>query len=208
MTQPGLAGEIPARHRGRMNKVRHLAARELEAGLGRVRAAPKSAGTLELIVRRPSIGAREVLAEGELDLAVGLVGDNWRARGSRSTPDGAPHPEMQLTVMSVRLIQLLAPDAACWPLAGDQLYVDLDLSTENLPPGTRLALGDAIIEVTAPPHTGCAKFVERFGVEAMTFVNSPLGKQLRLRGLNAKVVQPGRIRTGDRVEKLIPIMAV
>jgi MOSC domain-containing protein YiiM len=80
--------------------------------------------------------------------------------------------------------------------------LDKPLSKENLPPGTKLALGSAVIEVTAEPHTGCKKFVERFGVEAMKFVNSPVGRELCLRGINAKVVQPGVIRVGDRAKKL------
>lgn len=190
-----------------MTKATHLTAEELEAGLGAIQAAPRALGTLEQIVRRPGIGEREVLAEAMLDLAVGLEGDNWRARGNKSTPDGAAHPEMQLNVMSARVVGLLARTRERWALAGDQLFVDLDLSVENLPAGTRLAVGEAVIEVTAPPHTGCAKFVERFGLEAMKFVNSPRGRELRLRGLNAKVVRAGRIRRGDRVEKLVSVVA-
>jgi hypothetical protein len=179
----------------------HLTAEQLEAGLVGIRVAPKNVGTLEMIVRRPEIETREVLREATLDVALGLVGDNWKARGSRSTPDGSAHPEMQLNVMSARVIALLAQSRERWALAGDQLFVDLDLSLANLPAGTRLAIGLAVIEITPPPHTGCAKFVSRFGLPAMQFVNSPLGKELRLRGLNAKVVQPGVIRTGDRVTK-------
>lgn len=181
---------------------------DLQRRLARIEAAPRTSGTLEMIVRRPGAGQREVLAEGELDLAVGLVGDDWRARGSRSTPDGAAHPEMQLNVMNARAIALLAGARERWALAGDQLYVDLDLSVTNLPVGTRLALGEAVIEVTALPHTGCAKFRARFGNEAVELVNSARGRELRLRGLNAKVVRPGKIRQGDRVEKLVRIEAV
>ncbi len=140
----------------------HLAADELEAGLDEIRRAPKHTGTLELIVRRPEIGAREVLPQAQLDLRAGLVGDNWAARGSRSTTDGRADPEMQLNVMSARVVALLAQTRDRWQLAGDQLFLDLDLSVENLPPGARLALGEAVIEVTAVPHTGCAKFTERY----------------------------------------------
>ena len=138
----------------------------------------------------------------ELDLADGLVGDNWRARGSRATPDQSPHPEMQLNLMNARVIDLLATTRDRWPLAGDQLYVDFDLSEENVPAGTRLAIGGATIEVTAPPHTGCGKFAARFGHAAAKFVNTNLGRHLHLRGVNAKVVTPGRIATGDVVRKL------
>lgn len=185
-----------------MVDVKHLTKPELEAGLDHIRRSPREAGVLELIVRRPQTNEREVLAEGELDLAVGLVGDSWSQRSSSRTADGSPHPDMQLNVMNARVIALLAQDKDRWPLAGDQLFVDLDLSADNLPPGARLAIGEAIIEVTAEPHTGCQKFVERFGADAMKFVNSAVGRELHLRGINAKVVRPGPIRVGDRVKKI------
>ncbi len=180
----------------------HRTMAELEAGLDAICQSPTDGGALALIVRRPAQGEREVLGEAELDETVGLVGDNWLARGSKRTVDGSAHPEMQLNVMNTRTIALIADDESRWPLAGDQLFVDLDLSEANLPPGTRLALGGAVIEITPVPHTGCKKFVQRFGLDAMNFVNSPVGKGLRLRGLCAKVVQPGTIRAGDMVRKL------
>src|SRR5262245_20469972 len=182
--------------------IRQLTAAELEAGLGAIAESPATDGVLELIVRRPAVGVRETIAEGELDPAVGLVGDSWSTRSSRRTPDGSPHPDMQLNVMSSRVVALLAHDRSRWPLAGDQLFVDLDLSEANLPAGTRLAIGAAVIEVTAEPHTGCGKFVERFGVAATAFVNAAERRHLHLRGINAKVVQRGTIRVGDRVTKL------
>ncbi|HEY1015620.1 MAG TPA: MOSC domain-containing protein [Herpetosiphonaceae bacterium] len=185
-----------------MIDVQHMAMGELEAGLDVIREAPKDEGELALIVRRPAQGEREVLEIGRLDTGEGLVGDNWKARGSKSTDDGSAHPEMQLNIMSARAIALIAQERERWQLAGDQLFLDLDLSDENLPPGTRLALGTAVIEVTAIPHNGCKKFVERFGKDAVVFVNSPVGKQLHLRGINAKVVQAGEIRVGDRARKL------
>ena len=182
--------------------VKHLTTAELEAGLEEIRRSPRDGGPLELIVRRPRAGEREVLAEGELHPSEGLVGDSWKERGSSRTADGSAHPEMQLNVMNARAIALLAQGRERWPLAGDQLYLDLDLSGENLPPGTRLALGEAVIEVTAQPHTGCKKFVARFGLEAMKFINSEVGRALNLRGINARVVRPGVIRVGDVARKI------
>ena len=184
-----------------MSGLKHLVMIELQAGLDRIRRSPKDAGVLELIVRRPKTGARELLQEGRLELVEGLVGDNWRARGSFLTTDGLAHPDMQLNIMNSRVAALVAQHPDRWALAGDQLFVDLDLSDENLPPGTRLALASAVIEVTKQPHTGCAKFVERFGLDAMKFVNSDEGKRLHLRGINARVVLPGAIRVGDLVRK-------
>ena len=184
-----------------MLAVKHLTNAELEAGLDEIRRSPKDEGVLAMIVRRPQTGERELLTTGELDRVEGLVGDNWRTRGSSLTADGSAHPETQLNIMNSRVIALVAQDQARWPLAGDQLFIDMDLSAENLPPGTQLTLGSAVIEVSAIPHNGCKKFVERFGLEAMLFVNSPVGKELHLRGINAKVVQPGVIRVGDVAKK-------
>jgi len=181
--------------------VRHLTMEELEAGLDMIRQSPKDEGVLDLIVRRVAINQREILEEGELHLAEGLVGDNWRSRSSSSTPDGSPHPDMQLNIMNSRVIALVAQDKDRWQLAGDQLFLNIDLSADNLPAGTQLALGSAVVEVTPQPHNGCQKFVERFGLDAMKFVNSSVGKQLHLRGVNAKVVQPGMIRVGNVARK-------
>lgn len=185
-----------------MAQVQHVAMDALTAGLGDIRQSPKAIGVLELIVRRPQTEMREVLDVGELDLAEGLVGDNWKRRGSSQTADGAAHPDMQLTVTNARLMALVAQEKRHWPLAGDQLYIDFDLSVDNVPPGTRLALGAAEIQITEPPHTGCKKFAARFGLDALKFISSPAGKQLQLRGVNAKVIRPGAIRVGDAVKKL------
>jgi len=182
--------------------VRHLTYSELEAALPAVLKSPTDEGTLDLIVRRPAVGRREVLASAELDLETGLVGDTWNLRSSTRTADGSAHPDMQINVMNSRVIEMIAGDKSRWGLAGDQLYVDFDISAANVPPGTQLAIGTAVIVVTDQPHTGCAKFVQRFGVDAMKFVNSPKGRQLHLRGINARVVVPGHIQAGDRVTKL------
>jgi len=174
----------------------HRSPEELAAGLDEVARSPVGVGTLELIVRRPAVEQREVVDTAELDLDIGLVGDNWSTRN----PGGKADPERQLTLINARAVALVAVDPDRWPLAGDQLYVDLHLGGVELPAGTRLAIGDtAVIEVTAPPHTGCAKFSARFGVDALRFVNSPAGRALNLRGINARVVTPGTIRRGDKV---------
>jgi hypothetical protein len=181
---------------------RHLTTAELEAGLDEIRRAPRDEGVLELIVRRPAVDEREVLDVSELSLEVGLVGDSWITRGSSRTPDGSAHPDMQLNIMNSRVTALVAQHKDRWQLAGDQLYLDMDLSEENLPAGARFAIGAAVIEVSPQPHLGCRKFVSRFGLEAMQFVNSPLGRQLRLRGINARIVSAGVIRVGDVVRKI------
>lgn len=180
----------------------HLDTAALEAGLDHVRSSPAMQGTLEMIVRRPAIDAREELEVGRLDLAEGLVGDTWNQRPSSRTADGSPHPDMQLNLANARMVAHYAGSRDRWPLAGDQLYVDLDLSTANLPPGTRLQIGEAVIEITDQPHTGCAKFTRRFGLDAHRLVNSPVGRELNLRGINARVVTAGEIRRGDLVTKL------
>lgn len=175
---------------------------DLQALLSHIRRAPQDHGTLHLIVRRPETLARESVQSGALDVVQGLVGDNWSARGSTKTADGTAHPDMQITLINTRLLAALTPDQGRWPLAGDQLYVDLDLSERNLPTGTRLAVGAAVLEVTPMPHNGCKKFAERFGKDAMKFAGSAAGKKLRLRGIYCKVVVSGAIAVGAAITKL------
>jgi hypothetical protein len=179
----------------------HPTAAALEAGLDLVRRSPGDAGRVELIARRPAENAREVVQAARLTFAEGLVGDSWRARLGRPVAAGSPLADVQVTVMNARLAALVAGRDDRRQLAGDQLYVDLDLSVANLPPGTRLAVGSAVIEVSAQPHLGCRKFSDRFGVDALRLVNSPVGRELRLRGLNARVVVEGTVRVGDPVRK-------
>ena len=175
---------------------------ELEAALDHLRQTPKDDGLVELIVRRPQVDQREVIGEAELDPVRGLLGDNWITRGSSRTPDGSPHPDMQINIMNVRVTALVAQEKERWPLAGDQFYIDMDLSKENLPAGSRIEIGSAVLEVSPYPHLGCHKFVSRFGVDAMKFVNSEVGKQLCLRGINAKIIQGGIVRVGSKARKL------
>jgi hypothetical protein len=186
---------------GENQAVVHLSGERLEAGLGQIRDSPQDGGRLVLIVRRPAVGERTLLAEAVLDQASGLDGDNWLIRGSTSTPDGSADPHRQVTVMNARVAELVAGGTGRMPLAGDQLYLDLDLSLDNLPAGSLLAVGQAVLQVSEAPHLGCAKFAERFGAEAMRFVSSRVGRQLRLRGMNARVVVPGTVRVGDLATK-------
>lgn len=181
----------------------HRTAAELLAHLDVLRAAPRAVGAVALVVRRPAVGVREILSAGELDAELGLVGDNWLDRATSHAIAEGRHLEAQLNVMSGPMVRFLAEDVEHQALAGDQLFLDLDLSVANLPTGARLAVGEtAVIEVNAKPHNGCAKFTSWFGQEAMEFVNSPVGKELRLRGLNARVVESGTVRPGDVVRRL------
>jgi MOSC domain-containing protein YiiM len=183
---------------------RHLTRAELAAGLPDILAAPADEGVLRAIVVRPSSGERRELATCEISLAGGVHGDHWAQGCWMSTDDGRPHPDVQICIMSARCIALIAQDRANWPPAGDNLFIDMDLSSGNLSPGQRLAIGSAVIEITPVPHNGCAKFVERYGRDACVFVNTGEGKRLRLRGIYARVVQDGRVSVGDRVRKLVP----
>ncbi len=179
----------------------HRSTADLQSAIDEFRAVPSDVGTLALVVRRPAVDEREVLDEAQLTVAEGVAGDTWNIRGSGRTADGTSHPDMQLNVMNARFAEYVAGGTERMPLAGDQLYVDFDISEVNAPAGTQLAIGDAVIEVTDQPHTGCVKFKARFGGDAWRFVNSPVGKQLRLRGLNAKVVVEGTVRPGDTITK-------
>lgn len=175
---------------------------ELELGWETGEKSPSDIGTVAMITCRPNNGERVILDSAEVDVVVGVVGDNWKTRGSRYTEDGSAHPDMQIAIMNSRVIDLIATDQSQWQLAGDQFFVDFDLSADNMPIGQRFSIGTAILEVSPYPHNGCGKFTERFGSGATHFVNSPKGRELRRRGLNARVIQNGIVRTGDRVVKL------
>ena len=184
--------------------ITYVSAEELEAGLEHILLSPQDTGQLQLIVQRPEIGERQVVDKGILSTTHGLQGDNWLSRGSRTTDDRSANPQMQLNIMNIRVAQLVAKNWERVPLAGDQLYVDFDLSEKNLLIGSRIAIGTAEIEITAVPHLGCKKFKERFGTDAMRFVNSAIGRSLKLRGLNSRVTREGSIKPGDTLRRLTP----
>jgi MOSC domain-containing protein YiiM len=175
---------------------------EMESHLEMIKQSPSTEGTVEMIVSRPITEGREVMEHCELNMQTGLVGDNWQTRGDKHTADGSADKGRQLTLMNARAISAITESEERWPEAGDQFFVDFDLSLENLPHGTRLSLGQAVIEVTPLPHLGCSKFGKRFGKEANTFVNSAVGKMLNLRGINATVIKAGVVSKGDVVRKL------
>ncbi len=181
--------------------INHLNMYQLESGLNHILDAPKDNGIVEMIVSRPEIEAREILKIAKLDLEFGLVGDNWNARGSSSTPNNSSDIEAQITIMNSRVISLMTTSSNQWQIAGDQLYIDMDLSRNNLIPGNQIKIGTAVLEVSKKPHTGCKKFSNRFGLDALKFASSPLGRELALRGINTRIVQSGIVQTGDVVKK-------
>lgn len=174
----------------------------METYLDVIREAPADEGTVAMIVSRPDTGTRELLEHGELHADYGLVGDNWHVRGDKHTADGKADPGRQITLMNSRAIDAISDSRERWPEAGDQFFVDFDLSVENLPPGTHLGIGEAVVEVTDLPHLGCRKFGARFGKDANSFVNSDTGKSLNLRGINARVIKPGKVANGDVIRKI------
>ncbi len=180
----------------------HASKKQLEATLPHIQAAPTDAGPVELIVCRPANNQRKVLTEALLDPETGLQGDNWLQRGDPSATNQTAYRNMQINIMSARAAAAIAQNKSRWSLAGDQFFIDMDLSENNLPPGARLAIGTAILEITAEPHLGCRKFSDHFGKDAVMFVNSDIGKALHLRGLNAKIVKSGMVVTGDMARKL------
>jgi hypothetical protein len=179
----------------------HKTATELETGMASVMDAPANEGQVRLVVRRPGKGEREILSEGEFDLERGLVGDDWINRPGLKSD--VPSPFAQVTVMNARYAELIAGDSpGQWALAGDQLYVDFDISKTNLPPGAQLRVGEIVLEIQPEPHTGCVQFSGRFGSDALRATNDERGRQLRLRGVNATIIEPGLVRPGDIVARL------
>ena len=182
--------------------IKHLSREDLHAGLPHILASPKDNGVLEAIVIRPGKGQREDLESCELSFSGGAHGDHWAKGCWMSTDDGKPHPDVQICIMNARCIALLAQSRDRWPLAGDNLFIDMDLSPENLPPGQRIAIGSTLLEITEVPHNGCKFFAERYGKPAVVFVNGKVGRPHRLRGIYARVVQDGKVTVGDKVVKV------
>jgi MOSC domain-containing protein YiiM len=174
----------------------------LETGLTNIQNSPRDNGSLEMIVVRPEKKHRATLQECELSLKRGVEGDHWAKGCWKSLPDGSPDPDVQVTLMNSRCLELISASKSQWPLAGDNLIVDMDLSIHNLQPGQKLSVGSAVLQITSVPHTGCNNFKERFGVDSLKFISSKKGKELRLRGIYARVVQDGYVKLGDRVKKI------
>jgi hypothetical protein len=181
---------------------RHLTIDELNTGLPEILASPQDQGTLCAVVIRPAKGERRDLPSCGISLALGTHGDRWAKDCWKSTADGKPHPDVQICIMNARCIQLIAQERANWPAAGDNLFIDMDLSPGNMPPGTRLGIGSAVIEITDVPHNGCSAFTRRYGRDAGVFVNTGEGRRLRLRGIYGRVVKDGVVTVGDKVVKL------
>ena len=185
-----------------MSQIIHLTEQEIMDGLNEVQKSPMNDGILEAIVIRPGSDERRSLEQCRLSPEGGTEGDAW-ARGCwLQLPDGRPDPAVQICIMNSRMINLVAGNRNRWELAGDNLFVDLNLSRENLQAGQLLSIGECVIEITEQAHNGCAKFSQRFGAPALKVVNSPLGKQLRLRGIYAKVITPGNVGVGNLIMKL------
>lgn len=183
----------------RHTQLMHRTTEELETRLDEILAAPKDAGPIEMIARRPGENEREVIQSAELTTEEGLIGDSWI---DRVDENGDPYLPAQLTLMNSRVADAVAVTRDRWPLAGDQIYVDMDISQGNLPPGARIKVGDAVVEISDVPHTGCNKFAGRFGKEALRFANVGVGRENRFRGVNAFVVEPGSVQVGDKITKL------
>lgn len=180
----------------------HLSMEQLKAGLPDILQSPADNGKVEAVVVRPQSNERIDVETCQVSLAGGLEGDHWAKGCWKMTEDGSPHPDVQICIMNSRCINLIAGERANWPAAGDNLFVDLDLTPENLPPGQRLQVGSTVIEITDTPHKGCAKFVERYGRDATAFVNVGDGDKYKLRGIYARVVQDGAINVGDTLTKI------
>lgn len=177
----------------------HRTMADLKAALPHILAAPKDGGDLRMIVVRPASGQRETPATARLTGAGGVEGDHWSKGCWRTTEAGDPHPDVQICMMSSRTIEAIAGDPENWAPAGDNLFLDLDLTPDNLATGDRLEIGTTLLEITAEPHHGCQSFIDRYGRDACLFVNLGDGKRYALRGRYARVLRDGDITVGDTV---------
>ena len=182
--------------------IEHRSIADLENGLENIKKSPADNGMLYMIVVRTSKRERAVPWYCKLSPAFGVEGDHWSQGAWKSLPEGIPDPMVQVTIMNSRCLDLIATSKERWPLAGDNLIVDMDISTANLKPGQKVSIGSAVLEISDIPHTGCMKFRDRFGVEALKFVSSKEARELRLRGLFARVIKEGEISIGDRLKKI------
>ncbi len=175
----------------------------LKAGLdAMLAAAPKDNGTLDLIVMRPDHDLRVLPQSFEVRGDDGLPGDHWKRGTGYALEDGTGDPDAQICMMMSGCIRAIAGDKANWPPAGDNFFIDMDLTPANMPPGTRFAIGSAEFVVTGIPHNGCQSFIDRYGRDACLFVNTGEGKAHRLRGIYARVTRDGTVSVGDTVRKL------
>lgn len=179
----------------------NLTTEQITERVSKLTPAPTDSGMVATLIVRPDTNERKIVPSIHVIPGEGIVGDNYLARGDKRTPDGSAHPEGQICLMNASVLDVLADgDTNKWQLAGDQILVDFDLSTDNIPGGTRLSIGTATFEVSNKPHNGCAKFAERFGMDASRFVNSD--KVQRYRGINVMVVTEGDVSVGDTISKL------
>ncbi|MDA1190559.1 MAG: MOSC domain-containing protein [Candidatus Poribacteria bacterium] len=185
-------------------EIAHLTTEQIEAKLDWIQSAPTDNGTLEGICIRPASNERVELERCRLSPKLGVEGDSWARKCWKTLADGSPDPDVQVTIMNARAIEVMAGSRDRWKWAGDQLFADFNVGVDNLQPGDRVRIGDALLEITAEPHNGCDKFKDRFGLDALKYVNSPDGKSLRLRGIYARIVEEGVINVGDTIRKVNP----
>ncbi len=185
-----------------MESIEHTTSDELNDKMDWLLDSPKDGGVVRGIVVRPATDEREELQEARLSPEGGVEGDRWASTAQRKLKDGRLNPDVQVTLTNARLIELLAKERSRWSLSGDQIYVDMDLSMENLQPGQRLAIGSTVLEISEVPHRGCSKYRSRFGQAGFDLVDSARGRELRFRGVYAQIVKEGTVGVGDQIHKV------